>query len=87
MGIDERRRLLEESIPADPARPESPRYAFRLGEHGLEWFCARFTQMVGGEAEFHGFPCDTAPTQVLRRMRDEGRLTEAQYRKALKELG
>jgi len=86
MSIEERETLMAESVPEDAARPESPRYAFRDTAHGLEWFAGRFTRMVDGEAEYHGYPTNHVPIRVLKRLRDDGRLSDAQYRRLRREL-
>jgi hypothetical protein len=86
MPTEEREQLLTDSVPEDPARLDSPRYAFRVGAGGLEWFAARCTRVVDGEPEFHGYPCSHVPIAVLRRFRELNRLTEAQYRRLIKEL-
>lgn len=85
--VEERERLLNESIPLDSERPDSTRYAFRVGTSGFEWFAARFTRWVEGEAEFHGHPTDYVPARVLRRFRDLGRLSDRDYRQLVKKLG
>jgi hypothetical protein len=87
MDVAERQRLLDESIPEDPERPDSTRYTFRIGAAGHEWFAARFTRMVNDEPEFHGYPCSHVPVKVLRTLRDGGRISDALYRKLVKELG
>lgn len=86
MGISEREALFAGSIPEDPERPDSTRYAFRMSQDGFEWFAARLTRMDAGEPEFHGYPCNHVPIRVLRRFRDLGRLTEAQFEQVRKVL-
>jgi hypothetical protein len=86
MSVQERERLLLESVPEDPERPDSPRYAFRVTAQGLEWFAGRCTWMVDGEAEFHGYPASSVPIKVLKRLRDSGRLSDAEYRRLRREL-
>lgn len=87
MSLDERERLFRESLPESEVDSRSPRFAFRVGPRGYEWFIARLTQVTDGEPEFHGYPADHVPPRVLRRFRDLGRLTEAEYRRLLKEVG
>jgi len=88
MGLDERTRLLLESVAEDPEQPTSPRYAFRVGPRGYEWFVGRLTCVTPeGDFEFHGYPTAHVPPCVLRRFRDLGRLTDAEYRRLVKDLG
>jgi hypothetical protein len=86
MSVEERERLMLESVPEYPDSPTSPRYAFRITAQGFEWFAGRFTRMVDGEPEFHGYPCSVVPIAVLKRLRVAGRLTPAQYRWLVKDL-
>ncbi len=87
MTIDERSRLLDESIPEDANDVQSTRYALRRVATGMEWFAARFTQMDADEAVFHGYPADFVPAKVLRRFRDDGRISETEYRRLIRDLG
>lgn len=88
MGLDERNRLLQESVAEDAERPTSHRYALRVGPRGYEWFTARLTRVTSdGDVEFHGYPTTHVPPRVLRRFRDLGRLTDAEYRRFVKEIG
>jgi hypothetical protein len=86
MDIAERKQLLEESVAEDPERAGSTRYALRVGPTGIEWFAARLTRMVDGEPEFHGYPCSHVKPAVLRQFKIAGRITEAEYRRFLREL-
>ncbi len=86
MSVEERDRLLAESVPEDPARPDSPRYAFRETVQGLEWFAGRLTCFADGEAVYHGYPTHYVPIRVLKRLRDEGRLSDAQFNRLRREL-
>ena len=79
MSVGEREMLMAESIAEDEAAVGSTRYALRTGPAGLEWFAGRLTRIVDGEPEFHGYPCDHVPIRVLRRFRDAGKITRAQY--------
>ena len=87
MDPAERNRLLEGAISEDPGRVDSVRYAFRAGAAGQEWFAARFTRMIDGEPEFHGYPCSYVPGKVLKQFWAEGRISEAEYRRLRRELG
>lgn len=88
MTVEERQKLFLESVPEDGDQPASPRYAFRVGPRGYEWFAARLTRVSPeGETEFHGYPTDHVPPRVLRRFRDLQRLSDAEYRRLLKEVG
>ena len=83
----ERTELLRESVAEHPDSPMSPRFGVRRGEAGLEFFAARTTRMVDGEIEYHGYPTRQVPGKVLRRFRDEGRVSPAEYRTLVKRLG
>jgi hypothetical protein len=85
MSVEERERLMAESIAEDDA-DGSTRYALRIGPSGLEWLAGRLTRLVDGEPEYHGYPCVHVPIRVLRRFRDLGKITEAQYEKLRKVL-
>ncbi len=86
MSVEERERLMAESIAEDEAVAGSTRYALRIGPSGLEWFAGCLTRLVEGEPEFHGYPCVHVPIRVLRRFRDLGKITPAQYEKLRKVL-
>ena len=83
----ERTRLLQESVAKDPDSPTSQRFAVRRGSSGLEFFTARMTQVVNDDVEYHGYPTSHVPGSVLRRFRDQGRITKADYRRLVKRLG
>lgn len=88
MTIEERRELLQDSISLDPEDPRARRYAMRWTDDlRLELYEAKWTREVEGEQEFHGHPTRRIPASVLRRFRDQGRLTEAEYKRLIKELG
>ncbi len=86
MSIEERRALLAESVPEDPAQLGSPRYAFRVTAQGFEWFAGRLTRIVDGEPEFHGYPTNYVPIRVLKHLRDTGRLSDPEFRRLRREL-
>ena len=83
----ERATLLQQSLAKDPGSPTSQRFAIRRGTSGLEFFTARVTRVVNANVEFHGYPTGQVPASVLRRFRDQGRITNAEYRSLLKRLG
>ena len=87
MTLRERTELLRESVAEDPDSPTSPRFAVRRGESGLEFFTAKVTRIVNDEAEYHGYPTCQVPRKVLRRFRDQGRISPEEYRSLLKRLG
>jgi hypothetical protein len=87
MSVEERQRLLMDSIPLDPGRVDSPRYAFRVGGAGMEWFMARAHLQQGDEVEYHGYPVTQVPATVLRQFRDRGSLSDAEYRRLCRLLG
>lgn len=86
MTIEERTELLRRSIPEIPNLPDSRRYAFRRGS-SLEWFVAVFTQSDGEASVFHGYPTVHVPAKVLRVLRDQGDISEVEYKRLVKELG
>lgn len=79
--------LFLSSISLDPADPRSDRYSVRRAPLGLELFVARYTRDVGGEAEFHGYPTSWVPAKVLRALRDDGRITQPEYKRLARRLG
>lgn len=83
----ERKELLRESVAEDPASPMSRRFAVRRSESGPEFFAAQATRTVGDEVEFHGYPTRRVPGSVLRRFKDQGRISQAEYRRLLRRLG
>ena len=83
----ERETLLHDSIAEDPGSPTSQRFAVRRGASGLEFFTARVTQVVNDDVEYHGYPTSQVPGSVLRRFRDQGGITVAEYRSLVKRLG
>ena len=87
LTLRERHELLLASVPENPGDPQSRRYNIRRQVHGLEVFEAKFTREVDGDVEFHGYPCLSVPTRVLRIFRDDGRITGAEYRRMVKTFG
>ena len=84
----ERTDLLCGSIPEYPDSPTSRRFAVRRGERGLEFFAAQATRTTeDGEVEYHGYPTNQVPGKVLRRLRDRGDITRAEYLRLVRELG
>ena len=83
----ERTTLLQESVAKAPDSPTSQRFAVRRGASGLKFFTARVTRVVNDDVEYHGYPTSQVPGSVLRRFRDQGRITKAEYRSLLKRLG
>lgn len=79
--------LLMGSVPEDPGDPRSRRYAVRRAEVGVEIFAAQVHSPAGQEPiELHGYPVATAPAKVLRKLRDSGDLSEAEYRRFVRGL-
>ena len=87
MTIEDREILLRESIPENPNDGASRRYAVRITSTGPEWFVACAHSQQGDEVEFHGYPVTHVPAQVLRRFRDRGAISEAEYRRLVRQLG
>ena len=84
----QRTALLRDSIPEQADSPASRRFAVRQGESGLEFFVAQATRTTeSGEVEYHGYPTSSIPGRVLRRFRDRGDITSAEYRRLVKRLG
>jgi hypothetical protein len=85
--VVECRALLQASVPEDPDDPRSRRYAARRSESGLELFAAQAHSPTGPEPiEFHGYPVPSAPTKVLRVLRDRGDLAGPEYTRLTKAL-
>lgn len=87
MTVEERDRLLEESLPERPDDPRSPRFALRRTPQDTEWFEARFTGEEAGDPVFHGYPTCRVPARVLRRFRDRDQITHAEYQRWVRVLG
>lgn len=84
----ERTLLLQGSTAEDPDLPTSRRFAVRRNDSGgLEFFAAQHTRIVDGESEYHGYPTQYVPGKVLRQFRDDGVISNAEYRKLIKWLG
>ena len=87
----ERAALLRGAVPEHPDLPSSRRFAVRRGgERDLEFFAAQATRTrtdEDGEVEYHGYPTHRIPPKVLRRFRDRGDITAAEYRQLVKRLG
>ena len=45
------------------------------------------TTLLQESVEYHGYPTCQVPGSVLRRFRDQGRITNSEYRSRLKRLG
>jgi hypothetical protein len=87
MTIEERDALLAASIAVDPADTRSRRYALRRTVAGIELFDVKHTGTVGGEEEFHGHPASWVPARILRRFRDSGDLSQAEYQVLARTMG
>lgn len=87
MSLRERTALLRDSVAENPDSPASRRFAVRRTEAGLELFTAQLTQIVNGEAEYHGYPTRYVPGRILRRFRDQGKISQSEYRSLVKRLG
>ena len=87
MTLRERRELLRESIAENPGSSTSRRYAVRRTDSGLEFFPAQATQVVDDEVEFHGYPTRYVPGKVLRQFRNQGKISQSEYRNLVKRLG
>jgi hypothetical protein len=87
LSIEERDELLRQSESVD-GRPENPRrYAVRRTPEGPEFYECKLTRYLpDGTAVVHGHPTRRIPPPVLRRMRERGLVTDAEYRQFVKEL-
>ena len=86
LTIDERNTLLQSSI-ADPKLSDTVRYALRRSEEGTQWFTGRLTGYDGEEAVFHGYPTAHVPARVLRLFMAQGEISDAEYRRMIRQLG
>lgn len=71
--------LLDGAV-GDPSSPDSNKLYAVLGD----WcFVAQLTRTVGDEAEYHGYPeiGKNIPTKVLRKLEQEGRITNQQKKR------
>jgi len=87
MTIQERDALLEQSVSLD-GDPTSPRrFAVRRAPTGTEFYECKLTRIdAEGAILVHGHPTSRVPPRVLRRMRDNGQITRAEYERFRKEL-
>ena len=87
MTLRERSELLRGSVAENPHSPTSRHFAVRRIESGLEFFTAQMTQVVNGEIEYHGYPTPYVPGKILRQFRDQGKISQSEYRSLVKRLG
>jgi hypothetical protein len=87
MTVEERDRLLRESVPERPRDPQSPRFALRRTDRAPEWFEARCTGEEAGDCVFHGYPTSRVPARVLRHFRNNNEITNVEYQRAVRALG
>lgn len=87
ISMPERTRLLEESLAVDGGDESPRRYAIRRAGDRIEFFETKSTGLhPSGRIEIHGHPTRRVPPPILRRMRDDGILTRAEYNKFRKSL-
>ncbi len=86
MTVEERVALLEASVAIEEGNPRSRRFALRRSERGLEVFDIKHTRDVAGEPEFHGHPASRVDATVLKRWRNGGLITDAEYNRLRREL-
>ncbi len=85
--IAERGQLLDRSIAKDGAEDNPSRYAIRRSENQIEFYETKLTGThPNGLMEIHGHPTRRVPPAVLRSMRQEGLLTDADYNKFRKRM-
>jgi hypothetical protein len=53
----------------------------RRAEGGVEFYDIKWTGFLDDDDEFHGHPASYVPATILRRFRDGGRITAAEYRR------
>lgn len=87
LSVAERDELLKSSVPVAPDNECARRYALRRSASGLELYDLKFTRIVDGEPEFHGHPASRVPARILRKFRDQGELSPAEYRRLIKSFG
>lgn len=87
MTLRERSELLRHSVAENPDSPAPRRFALRRTESGLEFFTAQVTRVVNGEIEYHGYPVGQVPGKILRQFRDQGKISQSEYRSLVKRLG
>lgn len=87
LTVEERDDLLARATQVAPGRPDSSRYSMRRGAAGLEFYIGRFTCREGEDIIVHGYPTRRVPAKILRHMRDQGDLTDAEYKRLVRDLG
>ena len=87
MTRSERDQLLKDSIAESPSVTNSRRFAVRSTDSGPEFFAAQVTQVVEGKPEYHGYPTDHVPGNVLREFRNRNLISKPEYGKQIKKLG
>jgi hypothetical protein len=87
MTAVERDDLLSRSIPKGDRPTDPRRYAVRRTTTGPEFYESKLTRLESnGTIVVHGHPTTRVPPSVLRRMRDVGLITKAEYERFRKEL-
>ncbi len=88
LTVSEREELLRQSFARDGRGDNPRRYALRRASGGTEFYESKLTVVQpGGTIVVHGHPTRRVPPAVLRQMRDEGLIRQAEYRRLIKELG
>ncbi len=88
MSIQEREKLLKGSESRDGSPNDPHRFAIRRIGKTIELYETRLTlQRPDGVTEVHGHPTEQIPPIVLRRMRDNGLITSAEYKQLIRSLG
>jgi hypothetical protein len=87
MTVEEREELLLHSFPKDGQPRTARRYAIRRTSAGPEFYESKLTRIDSdGTIIVHGHPTNRVPPNVLRRMRDEGLITQSEYERFRREL-
>jgi hypothetical protein len=86
MTVEERNVVFAASVPVDASDPRSRRFAVRRTSTELEIFDLKYGRDVDGAPEFHGHPASRIDRAALKRLRDTGQITSAEYTRLRKEL-
>lgn len=87
ISLAQAQQMLRDSFSEDGSPTNPRRYAVRRSGNRAEFYESKLTQVPpGGHIEVHGHPTRRVPPAVLRRMRDSGAITRAEFERFRKEL-